>query len=52
MSDFFAMGGYGPYIWPAYIVSFVTLVAIGWGRYRRLITLRQIEKNNNKPTEQ
>ena len=25
MAEFFAMGGYGVYIWPAYVASFVTL---------------------------
>ena len=27
MSDFFAMGGYGPYIWWSYAVFFVVLLA-------------------------
>ena len=26
MGEFFAMGGYGVYIWPAYGASFLTLV--------------------------
>jgi heme exporter protein CcmD len=25
MAEFFAMGGYGAYIWPAYIASILTL---------------------------
>ena len=27
MSEFFAMGGYAAYVWPAYGISFVVLVA-------------------------
>jgi heme exporter protein D len=26
MAEFFAMGGYGGYIWPAYGASFLTLI--------------------------
>ena len=26
MADFFAMGGYGMYVWPAYFVFFVVLL--------------------------
>lgn len=28
MKDFFAMGGYGAYVWPAYLVSAATLAAL------------------------
>ncbi|MEN8167986.1 MAG: heme exporter protein CcmD [Pseudomonadota bacterium] len=27
MSEFFAMGGYGAYIWPSYALAFIILVA-------------------------
>jgi heme exporter protein D len=27
MADFFAMGGYAGYIWPAYIITAVVLIA-------------------------
>lgn len=30
MSDFLAMGGYGAFIWPAYGVSLLALIAIVW----------------------
>lgn len=30
MSSFFAMGGYGAFIWPAYGVSLLALVAMVW----------------------
>jgi heme exporter protein D len=30
VSSFFAMGGYGAFIWPAYGVSLLALVAMVW----------------------
>ncbi len=30
MSSFFAMGGYGAFIWPAYGISLLALVAMVW----------------------
>ena len=27
MADFFAMGGYGGYVWPAYIITVAVLIA-------------------------
>ena len=30
MTGFFAMGGYGVFIWPAYGVSALALIAIVW----------------------
>jgi heme exporter protein D len=27
MAEFFAMGGYAAYVWPAYAASFITLLA-------------------------
>jgi heme exporter protein D len=27
MAEFFAMGGYGAYVWPAYLASILTLAA-------------------------
>jgi heme exporter protein D len=44
MSDFFAMGGYGAYVWWSYAVFFVVLVADAlaplWQRRRILRELR------------
>jgi heme exporter protein D len=37
MSDFWAMGGYAAYIWPAYAVSFIGLmgmIVVTWRSYR------------------
>ncbi|MDP6436736.1 MAG: heme exporter protein CcmD [Gammaproteobacteria bacterium] len=41
MSDFFAMGGYGTYVWSAYSLSFVVLVAIVWFARRNLANTRE-----------
>lgn len=30
MSSFFAMGGYGAFIWPAYGISLLALAAMVW----------------------
>lgn len=31
MSEFFAMGGYGAYVWTAYVTFLVAILAIGLG---------------------
>lgn len=39
MSDFFAMGGYAAYVWPAYALALVLLIGfliVSLRRYRRL----------------
>lgn len=41
MSEFFAMGGYGTYVWSAYGVSFVVLVATVWLVRRNLANTRE-----------
>lgn len=38
MSDFLSMGGYGAYVWPAYLISAITLASLAafiFGRERR-----------------
>jgi heme exporter protein D len=38
MSQFLSMGGYAAYVWPAYGVAAVVLIAMGWSSvaaYRR-----------------
>ena len=38
MAEFFQMGGYAAYVWPAYIVTFVILigmVVLTWRSYRK-----------------
>ena len=53
MSDFFGMGGYAGYVWPAYIMSAVTLSGLviyvlrRAGRTRR--RLKDLEKRDRPP---
>jgi heme exporter protein D len=43
LHSFFAMGGYAAYIWPAYGVFFLVLLAEGLApRYRRRRVLREL----------
>lgn len=38
MSDFFAMGGYAAYVWPAYAATFIGLggaIAFTWRAWRK-----------------
>jgi heme exporter protein D len=30
MSEFFAMGGYGGYVWPAYAIAAAVLIGLVW----------------------
>ena len=44
MSDFFAMGGYGVYVWGSYIVFFVVLIADALAPvWQRRKTLRELQ---------
>jgi len=57
MSDFFAMGGYAPYVWSAYGITLFVLILNGWlaGRKHRL-ALRLVrdagvsDEHERKPT--
>ena len=51
MSHFFSMGGYGVYIWPCYILSFVLLVGIGRRRYRLVKKLRLLTQQKSSLSE-
>ncbi len=35
MSDFFQMGGYGPFVWPAYGLVLVVLFGVALASWRR-----------------
>lgn len=35
MSEFLSLGGYGPYIWPSYILSAILLGAVSWHIIKR-----------------
>ena len=34
MAEFFALGGYGAYIWPCYLLSVILLGWLTWHSYR------------------
>ncbi len=41
MSDFFEMGGYGGYVWPAYVISGVVLIGLIASVLRRAAKARR-----------
>lgn len=41
MEEFFAMGGYAGFVWPAYVVTTVVLVAVLIGTWRGLQSRRR-----------
>lgn len=51
MANFFAMGGYAVFVWPAYAVTFVVLVAaivVSLQAHARAIkSLRQLEEEGS-----
>ena len=53
MADFFAMGGYAAYIWPAYAVTALVLVGLLIASLRGLrareATLRALEGSRPRP---
>ena len=52
MREFFNMGGYGGYIWPAYAISAAVLIALSAAIWRRARSLsRRIEDANRKSAE-
>jgi heme exporter protein D len=57
MSEFFAMGGYAPYVWTAYGITLVVVVLNVWSARRRhaqaLLSVRRMtesEKSERRPT--
>ena len=44
MSEFFNMGGYAAYVWPAYGVSLIALAALSWLRLQRLKKARRNQR--------
>ncbi|MEM9494734.1 MAG: heme exporter protein CcmD [Pseudomonadota bacterium] len=48
MHEFFNMGGHGPYIWPAYLVS---LIALGALYFSRRAALRREEARDKRETD-
>lgn len=53
MDGFLAMGGYGPYVWPAYVISALTLGGLAaWiitrsGKARRKLAARERSLKEN-----
>ena len=41
VSEFLAMGGYAPYVWPAYAVALIVIGGIGVASVRNLRALRR-----------
>ena len=53
MSEFFAMGGYAGYIWPAYILSIGALVVLGiasWCALKRNERLVALSESPDRPS--
>ena len=44
MSEFFAMGGYAAYVWPAYGISFVALLTLGIVSWREMKRAERLAK--------
>jgi heme exporter protein D len=41
MNEFFEMGGYGGYVWPAYAISAAAILSLSWSVWRRGRRLRK-----------
>ena len=51
--NFFAMGGYGAYIWSAYSISMLALLLLWWhARYRERQLLRQLKSAHDAELQQ
>ncbi len=55
LAEYFAMGGYAAYVWPAYGVAALVMIALAivavrdyWARQALLTTLRE-QKSDNAP---
>ena len=52
MSHFFAMGGYAAYVWPAYAVFFLVLLADTLAaQWRRRGVLAELRRRMNRQTQ-
>ncbi len=52
MNEFFAMGGYAAYVWPAYGVSIVALIAVAvvsWREMKRAERLVDLSQKAEAP---
>jgi len=49
MAEFLSMGGFGAYVWPAYIISLVMIGGLIIARRRQIRRLRQRDNPDNRP---
>ncbi len=52
MTEFMDMGGYGLYVWPAYLIVAIVLIlnlVVPLRRHRRLLSEISRDKNSNGP---
>ena len=52
MTEFLNMGGYGPYVWPAYLIVAIVLIlnlVVPLRRHRRLLSKMSRHNNLNGP---
>ena len=52
MTEFLNMGGYGLYVWPAYLIVAIVLIlnlVVPLRRHRRLLSEISRDKNSNGP---
>lgn len=53
ISEFFAMGGYGFYVWLSYAISFIAIGALIWQSKREIKqTLQQAKKEADREKRQ
>lgn len=53
ISEFFAMGGYGFYVWLSYAISFIAIGALIWQSKREIKqTLQQAKKEADRESRQ
>lgn len=53
ISEFFAMGGYGFYVWLSYAITFVAIGALIWQSKREIKqTLQQAKKEADRESRQ
>lgn len=53
ISEFFAMGGYGFYVWLSYAISFIAIGALIWQSKREIKqTLQQAKKEADRENRQ
>jgi heme exporter protein D len=54
MSEFFAMGGYAAYVWPAYgisLISLAALAAVSWRTMNRAERMAERSATEEKPQD-